>query len=116
MLTSSQLAALSDFLVASRVNHDHHWDKAGTVAALREVDESIPWQRVAWAAIKACADPRNETPAVINLDGRHWDHDQTPCRTHPHAGVRDNGECGGCWVDRKQNEPLNVPAIDRVTR
>lgn len=115
MLTGAQLSALADFLVASRSTYSEPWDKPGTIAALRAIDINVPWYRIGYAAIKAAADPGNDTPAVINLDGHHWDRGQPPCRAHPDTAIRDDGECHGCWLDRKpEPQPFVRPPSRRT--
>jgi hypothetical protein len=53
------------------------WDERGIVAALAKArDRGDVWQ-VSMAAIRAAADPSNRTPAVIAMDGPHWQ-ERTP--------------------------------------
>jgi hypothetical protein len=78
------------------------WDPPGIVAALRRITETVPLPAIVIAAGRYVADSTNLTPAhLADLGNRAWDSDgYPPCPTHPTAGRRASGECGGCYADR----------------
>ena len=82
------------------------WDVAGCVAALRKLPADMPLVAIVYTAARYADDPMNETPAhIADLSNRAWDSfDPWPCRKHPRAGHRANGECGGCFADRRADE------------
>lgn len=79
------------------------WDEPGIAAELRRPEHgNVPLAALAWAAIRAALDSRNDTPVVLHLGNRAWEaFDPWPCKTHPECkSRRTNGECGACWADR----------------
>jgi hypothetical protein len=70
-LTDDEIRAITWLTVRCRPHHAPRWDEAGTAVQIRKIaNRSLP------AVIRACAaaasDPKNLTPAVIPLPGRHW--------------------------------------------
>src|SRR4051812_39363793 len=79
------------------------WDEPGIAAAIRRCPP-VGVQDLMIAFARAASDPTNETPAAVTfLDNRAWDSDSyLPCKVHPTAGRRTNGECGACYADRTE--------------
>lgn len=82
------------------------WDIGGCVAALRKLPDTMPLTAITVAGLRYAEDTSNETPAhIADLGNRAWDSfEPWPCKTHPRAGHRANGECTGCFTDRRANE------------
>lgn len=67
-ITDDQARALSHLVTLLRPG----WDVSGIRAALSKARHHADASELAIAAIRACQDPANRTPAVIALDGPHW--------------------------------------------
>lgn len=89
-----------------------------------------PLEVITWAAIRAARDPNNLTPAVIPLNGPHWNLADRPapprltpeleCPRHPGQWA---GNCGPCRADQLAEPDPEPPAdwgdvpehLDRAT-
>lgn len=81
------------------------WDEEGVSAALWLNRRNNPYLTVA-AMAKAASDQRNDTPTAVNFTSSQGPM-PNPCRDHPLSKIRDNGECAGCYVDKRAAvEPL----------
>ena len=99
------------------------WQPPGILAHLTTAAAKHPYPDVALAAVRAATDRGNRTPAVIPMDGRHWQPSAAPpaaaaatvlpprpgewCPEHP-GQWRDG--CAGCKADRVA-APAPAPSI-----
>lgn len=69
-LTRDQATALAELIHVVRPS----WDTRGifTRGLVPLAKHPAPLEVIAWAALRAAADPDNRTPAVIPLNGHHW--------------------------------------------
>lgn len=67
-ITREQARALAELVHLLRPE----WDAQGILAAVAKAREKASVDVVCIAAIRAAATPTNRTPAVIPLDGEHW--------------------------------------------
>lgn len=97
-MTDTQIHALAAFIAN---DSDSHWHYAGTVTALRARRDHVDAWTLAIAAIRAAADPKNRTPAVLHYDNnRCWQDTPPTCTIHGQTQRRPDGECAGCYADR----------------
>lgn len=103
-LTRDEANALAELLCVVRPS----WNTRGVItkglAPLAKHPAPLPV--IAWAALRAAADPQNLTPAVIPLNGPHWNLSDRPpeprltpeleCPRHPGKWA---GNCPLCHVD-----------------
>jgi len=84
---------------------DPAWDAQGVYAALGRCTDRGDVVEVTAAALRCALNPKVETPAVIAMDGPHW---QTPATVHqlhptrPGAPLRDDERCP---VDGHRQQP-----------
>ncbi len=77
------------------------WDEPGIVDALGRARNRGSGPELAVAAIRAGADQRNRTPAVIALDGAHWRPAATPVAdSRPGPDISRRCNCGVLHPDR----------------
>lgn len=90
------------------------WDRRGIAGAVHAIAERVPAQPLAMAFIRGCTDQTNELPvAITNLENRAWENTWPKCPRHPEERRRrPDGECAGCYVDRRE-DPDAVAAFDR---
>lgn len=88
------------------------------------VHHPAPLEVIAWAALRAAKDPANLTPAIIPLNGPHWnlaDRPETPRLTPEHECKRHPGKwasnCPLCHVDhiRHPEDPDPRPVAGEGT-
>lgn len=98
-ISQRAIAALAALVHEARPD----WDEPGIAAAIRRCP-AVGIRDLMIAFARAASDPTNETPAAVTfLDNRAWDSDGfLPCKVHPNAGRRTDGECGGCHADRME--------------
>lgn len=91
MMTKPQADATATLVATLRPD----WDHTGIMAALALAQVRGPAHEVAIAAIRAAASPSNRTPAVIPLEGQHWNRptSQTGAAT---VGPWDRRSCAKC--------------------
>lgn len=104
-ITPEQALPLAELLCTIRPN----WNTRGVMArGLYPLEKHpAPLAVIAWAAIRCAQDHENVTPAVIPLNGPHWnlaDRPPTPrltsdheCRQHPGQWA---GNCPACRADQ----------------
>lgn len=93
-MNQHEAAALAGFLekLRKRVPGDP-WHKPGIENALGNARHRAQAPDLAMAAIAACIEPTNRTPAVIGMDGAHWREASKPPRP---AKVEPNERCSVC--------------------
>ena len=93
-MTQKEAHTLAAFvaLIRSRCGGPE-WHKAGIEDALGRARKVAPAPDLAIAAIRAAREPLNRTPAVIGLEGPHWQGSQTPPR-RPYDANKTCGTCG----------------------
>lgn len=109
MMTKQQAEIITELVRTVRGD----WDAQGVMAALancrhRDVAE------IARAAVRAAAMPTNRTPAVIAMDGDHWQARTLatvgPVRREDMCTIHDGGyrdRCAGCAADSKALKETN---------
>ena len=103
-LTQSQATSLAGFINTIRPS----WDPRGIVTALKDARARGTAAEVAVAAIRAAAEPTNRTPAVIALEGPHWQQPTTPGRVGLGAFVQVTERqscCGGLHAPDSPCDP-----------
>jgi hypothetical protein len=97
-LSHEQAKALAGFINTLRPD----WDKPGIIHALGEARFRGDSAGVAIAAIRAATTAAVRTPAVIAMDGKHWDHEDTHT---PVSGKRVDHVCERCgkWPESHHN-------------
>lgn len=91
MMTKGQADATATLVATLRPD----WDHAGVMAALAIAKARGPAHEVATAAIRAAAVPSNRTPAVIALEGPHWNRPTAPSAAGT-VGPWDQRACARC--------------------
>lgn len=91
-MTEAGARALARFLHELRQD----WQTPGIVHALGQARALAPAADVALAAIRAASTPTNRTPAVIPLDGEHWDTGRAP---KPPRTLTRQERCSICGQD-----------------
>lgn len=88
------------------------WHRAGIESALAEARRRAPAPDLAIAAIKAARVPTNRTPAIIGMDGPHWQGaTNKPTPTHVEPVDRcsvcslHRDQCGERWGDDHEFRP-----------
>lgn len=74
------------------------WHKAGIEDALGRARKTAPSPDLAIAAIRAAREPSNRTPAVIGMEGPHWQGSSTP----PRRPFDANTTCGICGFSQAE--------------
>lgn len=83
------------------------WSTESIVTLIGRNLETIPgFNQLAEAAIKVANDPTKNTPAVIFMDGEHWNHTTSSYRPPPGPPCEDHDtepahNCRCCWGDVK---------------
>lgn len=104
-ITRDQALPLAELLCVIRPQ----WNTRGVLTAgLQPLEKHpAPLEVIAWAAIRAAQDPDNLTPAVIPLNGPHWnlaDRPTQPRLTPEHECARHVGQwagnCPSCRADQ----------------
>lgn len=98
-LTQNEAHALAGFiaLIRDRVPGPE-WHKAGIEDALARARKIAPAPDLAIAAIRAAREPLNRTPAVIGMEGPHWQGSNTP----PRRPFDPNTTCGVCGFSQAE--------------
>lgn len=93
-MNQHEAAALAGFLekLRKRIPGDP-WHKPGIENALGQARHRAQAPDLAIAAIAACIEPINRTPAIIGLDGPHWREATKPPRP---LQVEPNERCSVC--------------------
>lgn len=102
------------------------WQHAGVIAAVRKAMQhgeaySRPFGDVAVACVRAAADRRNRTPAILGMPGDHWQTTgaQTPgqpprssqaCLTHPSQFAESCCYCAG--LDEQLDDQPDVHELE----
>lgn len=93
-MTMAQGQKLAAFLHEMRPD----WDERGILPALQGARDRAGNFDLAIAAIRAAGDPNNRTPAVIGMDGAHW---QAPQRGASNGRPEPDRTCPAChWPHR----------------
>lgn len=95
------------------------WTEEGISAALWLRRGQDPFITIA-AMCKAAANRNNDTPSAVDFTSSQGPMVNT-CRDHPLAGIRQDGQCAGCWSESVgSDEPLPLEpkssrsAVDRA--
>lgn len=99
MMTRGQAEATATLIATLRPD----WDHRGILAAIQTAAPRHTAPQIAIAAIHAATNPTNRTPAVIPLNGPHWNTGPT---TGPADGPHDRRPCVIC---RAPHEPGPCP-------
>jgi hypothetical protein len=103
-LGHDQAKALAAFINTLRPD----WDKPGILHYVGAARFRGDTAGVSIAAIRAALDPNNRTPAVIAMDGRHWNH----ADVHVLATRRYDHPCRRCDCWHGPDEACSWPVED----
>lgn len=112
-ITREEGTALAELLCIIRPS----WNTRGVITKglVPLVSHPAPVEVIAWAAIRAAKDPNNLTPAVIPLNGPHWNLSDrptpprlTPEHECPHHVGQWAATCRSCAVDA-HSSPFGDP-------
>lgn len=120
-MTQPEARALAAYLALVRHRSGGpEWHKAGIEDALGKARHLAPSPDLAIAAIKAAREPSNRTPAVIGMEGPHWQ----AAAIAPHRPYDQHATCAGCglsepecrrrWPDDHEFESVQAAKVRRA--